>query len=367
MRFLGVVSLCVFALTANAEARTASISKPINLKVRFTGTRLPEGWRIESGNWQPEKSRGLFCNSEEAVVAALLREDMLRVKNASVRIELWVNFDYKKSAGAVEICWGPLVAGLDNDGKVSLVVRSESNNGNENKNTERVVAIRAKKIHGRARITLDYKPGLVTLALDGKHAITLHDCSKTIEAHAPQHLYINARHGTHLIALVLEAEAVALQKNKTEEKSPAEFAMEQGLKLVAENKTALAIDKFDVARRLLPNTELAERARLEMGFVALRLNQPELAMRYAKEAAVEATDGVKNAAQLATLTKGATEALLKIGMGARSTPILEAIMYLARWRGNSVLAYEMELQLKSAYVARKEAANALLEKLSPLQ
>jgi hypothetical protein len=343
-----------------AEASRAERVKPLVLNASFASGRAPEGWRIESGTWEPAR-KGLRSTSGDARLAATLRDDMMPVAGMDFRVEVWVTFESDRresvngtmhafGAVALRVTWGELDAGVlaaGETGRTTAAFPGES--------SDQVIALSP----GRQRVEVALERGVVSVRVGRGRAFVIRDVFDRLAENAPRDVTIWAApnvviHAARVSATPARARPEALGRGDAAWRAgdrsraavsymetlgdgslPAAVRAEAACKLGWHfDETESYIDaarSFDRAQRLDPEGPWAERARVALGRAALAVGDAETALAFARAAAQGAGRDIEDWPAFRGLVTSARKRLAATGSGARATFALRRIAEHLEW------------------------------------
>jgi len=343
------------------EAGKAKREEPVALRASFASGKAPEGWRIESGTWESAR-KGLRCASDDAAVAATLRNDMTPVSGMDFRVEVWATFetDDRPPAGSmgpghhIGVKWGELEAGIG-----ALGARGRAEIAFHGKlHTSR---LDFNGTGGRYRTEAAFKRGLVSIRMGKQPAFVVRDVFGRIAANSTHDVVVSMSPGTVLHAVRVSATpatartetlvrgdaawrggdrgraAVSYMEALSDASLTPSVRAEAALKLGRHfTETEAFIDaarSFDRARRLDPDGPWGERARVALGRSALAAGDADTALAFARAAAQSVGPALEDWGEFSGLVTDARKGLAARGEGSRATYALRRIAERLEWDG----------------------------------
>ena len=367
-RWLALAAAAVAAISSGAEAvraaeaAGAARAKPIVLNASFVSGRAPEGWRIESGTWEPAR-KGLRAASGDARIAATLRSDMMPVAGMDFRVEVWMTLEADSKAGAeavvraagavdVGVKWGELEAGVlvsGDTGRAAATLPGESWRSGPDFGMP----------PGRHRVEVALGRGIISVRVGRARAFTVRDVFDRLAENASRDVIVTATPGVVVHAVRVSATharpraetlgrgdaawrggnrsraAVSYMEALADDSLPAAVRAEAACKLgwhFEEGEAYIdAARSFDRAQRLDPEGPWSERARVALGRAALAVGDPRTALAFARAAAEGAGRDIEDWPAFRGLLTSARKRLAATGSGARATFALRRIAEQLEW------------------------------------
>jgi hypothetical protein len=337
--------------------------RPLVLRASFASGRAPEGWRIESGTWEPAR-KGLRAASEDACLAATLREDMMPVSRVDFRAEVWATFESARELSIscpgpvfdVGVRWGKLEAGMVAIGRLGhaeVVFPGE----------RRVSGLNLDINAGRFLTEVSLERGLVSVRVGRERAFTVRDVYGGLAENAPRDVLVTATPGTVIHAVRVSATPTRARAEQLDRADQAwrerdrrgaavsymealsdaslsvavraEAACKLGLHFEESESFIDAARSFDRAQKLDPEGPWAERARVALGRAALAVGDARTALAFARAAAEGAGPEIEDWAGFSRLVSRARDALAESGEAPRATYALRRIAEQIEWARSS--------------------------------
>jgi tetratricopeptide (TPR) repeat protein len=342
-----------------AETEEAERATPLLLRASFASGRAPEGWRIESGTWEPAR-KGLRAASEDARLAATLRGDIMPVSGVDFRAEVWATFETEREISIsspgpvfdVGVKWGELEAGI---GAIALRGHTAVAFPGE----RRVSGLDLDINVGRFRTEIALERGLVSVRVGRERAFTVRDVFGKLVENAPRDVIVTAAPGTVVHAVRVSATPA---RARAEQLDRADRAWREGdrrraavsyMEALSDASLSVAVRaeaacklgwhfeesesfidaarSFDRAQKLDPEGPWAERARVALGRAALAVGDARTALAFARAAAQRAGPHIEDWAGFSRLVTRARKRLAESREAPRATYALRRIAEQIEW------------------------------------